>query len=67
MKRTELNEKALIGASKGAEIAVNAERAQEFASVSKDEKVAWAMAAVIHCDQCRLLVAYDECERDGIS
>ena len=67
MKRTELNETTLIGASEGAEKAVNAVRAQEFASVSEDEKVAWAMAAVIHCDQCRLLVAYDECEREGIA
>ena len=56
MQRTKLNEKALIGASKGAEKAVNAVHAQEFASVPEDEKVAWAMAAVIHCDQCRLLV-----------
>lgn len=67
MKRTELNEKVLVAASTGAEKAVNAVCAQEFASVSEDEKVAWAMAAVIHCDQCRLLVAYDECERDGIA
>jgi predicted Zn-ribbon and HTH transcriptional regulator len=67
MQRTELNEKALKGASSGAEKAFNAAFATELAAVSYDEKVAWAMAAIIHCDQCRLIVAYDECELEGIA
>jgi hypothetical protein len=67
MKRTELNEKALKGASKNAEKAIDAVRAEEFAAVPADEKVAWAMAAMIHCDICRLVVAFDECEREGVA
>lgn len=67
MERTQINENALVGASRGAEKAFQAAFAPEFQSVSEAEKLAWAMAAVIHCDQCRLLVAYDECERDGIA
>jgi len=67
MIRTIANEKALKGASKNAENAVNCVTSAQCGSVSKDEKIAWAMAAVIHCDMCRLIVAFDECERDGLA
>lgn len=32
-----------------------------------DDKVAWAMAAIIHCDLCRLFIAMEECEKEGIA
>ena len=67
MIRNERNERALKGSSKNAQKAVDAVDGEEFASVPKDEKVAWAMAAVIHCDICRVVVAFDECEREGIA
>jgi hypothetical protein len=67
MKRTELNEKALKGASRNAQQAIDAVSAKEFEAVPADEKVAWAMAAMIHCDICRLVVAFDECEREGVA
>ena len=67
MQRTELNENALLGASSAAEKAFEAAFATKLQSVPEDEKLAWAMSAIIHCDQCRLLIAYDECERDGIA
>ncbi|MBJ6750739.1 hypothetical protein [Geomonas anaerohicana] len=67
MTRNERNEQALRGASKNAEKAFNAVDAIEYASVPEDEKVAWAMAAMIHCDMCRLVIAFDECERDGLA
>lgn len=67
MKHNERNEKALKGASKNAEKAFGALDAAEYAHVPEDEKVAWAMAAVIHCDMCRLVVAFDECEPEGLA
>ncbi|MFH1872620.1 MAG: hypothetical protein ABIK82_12395 [Pseudomonadota bacterium] len=67
MRRTELNEKALKGASQNAQKAIDAVCAEEFSAIHAEEKVAWAMAAMIHCDICRLVVAFDECEREGIA
>ena len=65
--RTELNSTALVGASKSAEKAFQAVGDQKFAHVPASEKTAWAMAAVIHCDFCRLVIAYEECEREGLA
>lgn len=65
--RTEKNRTALAGASKNAETALNATSSTDFAHVPGDEKSAWAMAAIIHCDLCRLVVAYAECELEGIA
>ncbi len=67
MTRTEANKKTLRSASRNAEQAVNAVTTNECALVPMEEKVAWAMAAVVHCDMCRLIVAFDECEREGIA
>lgn len=65
--RTEKNRTALAGASKNAETALNAMSSSDFAHVPDDEKLAWAMAAIIHCDVARLVVAYAECEFEGIA
>ncbi len=65
--RTELNQKALAGASKNADKAFQAVSDQQFAHVPPSQKTAWAMAAVIHCDFCRLVIAYEECEREGLA
>ena len=63
--RTDLNRTALSGASRNAAKAFQATKSPEFAHYPEDEKSAWAMAAVIHCDICRLVIALDECEREG--
>ncbi|OYY94032.1 MAG: hypothetical protein B7Y41_08855 [Hydrogenophilales bacterium 28-61-23] len=39
----------------------------DLAHYPANEKTAWAMAAVIHCDFCRLVIAYEECEREGLA
>lgn len=65
--RSEKNQRALAGASKNAEAALNATTSPDFAHVPEDEKSAWAMAAIIHCDLCRLVVAYAECELEGVA
>jgi hypothetical protein len=67
MQRTEKSELALRGASKGAQTAFDAIQSKDLADVPMDEKIAWAMAAAIHCDVCRLVVAYEECEREGLA
>ncbi len=67
MVRTEQNKQALTGASRNAQKAIDAVSAPEFANTPAKEKTAWAMAAMIHCDVCRLVIAYDECEREGIA
>ncbi len=67
MERTETNENLLRGASRGAENAINAAWSPEFSHIPAEEKTAWAMAAMIHCDVSRLLVAFDECEREGVA
>ncbi|MFP8780827.1 hypothetical protein [Hydrogenophaga sp. RWCD_12] len=65
--RTEKNRTALAGASRNAARAFEALKAPEFSHVPPEEKSAWAMAALIHCDICRLVIAYAECEREGIA
>lgn len=65
--RTEKNRVALAGALTNAARAFEAVVAPEFAHVATDEKSAWAMAALIHCDLCRLVIALDECDQDGIA
>lgn len=67
MNRTPTNEKALKGASRNAQKAFDALHDKAYAHVRSEEKVAWAMAAMIHCDICRLVVAFDECEREGLA
>ena len=64
--RVERNRVALSGASKSAAKALEALTSTELAHIPDDEKSAWAMAAVIHCDLCRLVIALDECE-EGIA
>jgi hypothetical protein len=64
--RVERNRVALSGASKNAAKALEAISSTELAHIPDDEKSAWAMAAVIHCDLCRLVIALDECE-EGIA
>ena len=39
----------------------------DLAHYPANQKTAWAMAALIHCDFCRLVIAYDECEREGLA
>lgn len=67
MERSERNEKALKGASKNAQKAIDVIQDPEFAKVPYTEKNVCAMAAMIHCDICRLVVAFDECEREGVA
>ena len=62
MSRSSTNQKALSGASRNAGRAFEAVSAVKYTHVPKAHKVAWAMAALIHCDMCRLLVSLDECE-----
>ena len=65
--RTALNRTALVGASKNAEKAFQAVTDEQLAQFPANEKNAWAMAAVIHCDFCRLVIAYEEREREGLA
>jgi hypothetical protein len=67
MNHTEINEQTIKIVSKNAQKAFDALQAEEFSSVPKNQKVAWAMAAMIHCDMCRLVVAFDECDREGLA
>ena len=65
--RTAKNRLALTGASKNAAAAIDALVDPQFSHVPEDERSVWAMAAIIHCDLCRLVVALDECEREGVA
>lgn len=67
MERTEIIEKALKDASRNAQNAFDAVSSVEFAHVADEEKTAWAMAALIHCDVIRLVVAFEKCEREGVA
>jgi hypothetical protein len=67
MKRSELNEMALKAASRNAQNAIDTVRSENFANIPLNEKIAWAMAAMIHCDICRLVVALDECDSEGVA
>ncbi len=58
---------ALRGASKNAARAFDSISDTKYAHVPDEDKSAWAMAALIHCDICRLVVAMEECEPDGIA
>lgn len=61
------NQTALSGASKNAEKALRAFDSPDLEHVPHDEKSAWAMAALIHCDLCRLVVTLDECQVEGVA
>jgi len=61
------NETALSGASRNATRALEALSSPELTHVPDDEKTAWAMAALIHCDLCRLVVTLDECHVEGLA
>jgi len=65
--RSERNKTALTGASKNADRAFAAVSSPDFLHVPEDEKTAWAMAALVHCDLCRLVVALDECQVEGLA
>ena len=65
--QSERNQIALSGASKNAEKALATFSSPDLQHVADDEKAAWAMAALIHCDLCRLVVALDECQVEGIA
>ncbi len=65
--RSESYQKLLAVASKNALKAVQDFSDPKYAIVSIGEKKALAMAAVIHCDICRLFIAYEDCERGGIA
>lgn len=62
MARSEKNKKALGGASRNATTAFDALSSQKYKDTPTAEKEAWLMAAVLHCDFCRLVVSLDECE-----
>lgn len=64
---SETNLAALSGASKNAEKALGAISSLEFKDVPEEDKIAWAMAALIHCDLCRLVVFFDECPVEGLA
>ncbi|WP_092032785.1 hypothetical protein [Marinobacter sp. DSM 26671] len=59
--------KALSGASKSAQKAFDAVDDPSFSNVPGEQKKAWAMAAIIHCDICRQVVALDECNVEGLA
>ena len=61
------SQKALLGASVNAQRAFDAAFDPAFSGVPADEKNAWAMAAILHCDLCRLVVALDECRQPGLA
>lgn len=65
--RSDLNQTVLSGASKNAETALAAVSSLDFQHVPDDEKMAWAMAALVHCDLCRLVVTLDECKVEGVA
>lgn len=65
--RSEKNKTALSGASRNAQKALDAVFSPDLENVNDDDKTAWAMAALIHCDLCRLVVSYDECQVEGLA
>lgn len=65
--RSEKNRAALSGASKNAAKALDAVSSVELEHIPADDKTAWAMAALIHCDLSRLVVSFDECQVEGIA
>lgn len=67
MDDSSTNYLALNGASKNAQKAFDAAFSNEYIHVPEDEKKAWAMSAIIHCDICRHVVAFDECKVEGLA
>ena len=65
--RSEKNRIALSGASRNAQKALDAVSSADLEHVHDDDKTAWAMAALIHCDVCRLVVSFDECQVEGVA
>ena len=64
---SESYQKLLVDASKNADKAFQVFSDQNSALVHINEKTAWAMAALIQCDLCRLITAYEYCEREGLA
>lgn len=62
MARSERNKKALGEASRNATKAFDVQVSAKYRDTPTAEKEAWLMAAVLHCDVCRLVVSLDECE-----
>ena len=58
---------ALKGASINAQLAFDKLYGTEFAHIPISERQALAMAAIIHCDVCRLVTALDECRYEGLA
>ncbi len=67
MEKKSKNYIALNSASINALKAFEAAFSEEFSDVPNVQKNAWAMATIIHCDICRLVVAFDECKVEGIA
>lgn len=65
--RSESFQKLLAAASKNADKTFQVFCDPNCAMVPINEKTAWAMAAVIQCDLCRLITAYEDCEREGLA
>lgn len=65
--RSEKNRIALSGASRNAQRALDAVSSADLKHIHDDDKTAWAMAALIHCDVCRLVVSFDECQVEGVA
>ena len=65
--RSAKNKTALSGASRNAQRALDAASSPDLKHVHDDDKTAWAMAALIHCDLCRLVVSFDECQVEGVA
>lgn len=67
MEDSSINYLALNGASTNAQRAFDAVYSDEYQHVPEIEKTAWAMSAIIHCDICRHVVAFDECKVEGLA
>lgn len=52
---------ALSDASKNAQNAIDASLSPSYSDTPLDEKEAWAMAAILHLDMTRLIVAIEQC------
>lgn len=61
-----LIQEALQGAAANAQRAFDALSDPALTKVPIAEKTAWAMAAMIHCDVCRLVAALGECQPTGL-
>lgn len=61
------SQNALLGASTNAQRAFEAAFDPALSGVPVEERNTWGMAAIIHCDVCRLVVALDECQTPGLA